>query len=686
MFMSVSNLVIMQHLLFRLLLSIMLFALLGVLPPSGGAIAHAVPVVVAARVDHLSQARGSTASASQTTYTVGTGSNSETTVFISGAGSNVTLPEIQQNLKVISPTTDLLVLEDAANKIWMTNVSLFIGTGVTLTLTTDTVSWLKLRSQENDIQLTPTKAAAEPPTTYNYHSFTTLRTYNGAILIDGVKITSWDPNTGTPDTTIANGRSYVLAKYDARMDIKNADLSYLGSADGESYGVAWRDINGSAQPDVLLTRVTGDVENSTFSYNYYGIYTFQARDMEFIGNTFHHNIGYGFDPHDFSHHFLIEDNESYENGNHGFIISRGCNNFVFRHNRSHNNRYTVGNEDRNAHGFMLDPGSPNSRFPQQPSYNNLFENNEAYDNDGYGLRIVGSISNTVRLNSFTNNLQGITLEQSSTGNTIEDNTITGSGLYGIYVFSEADRNTIVGNTITKSGKHGIYLKTSGNLITRNTVTDNGSSVDNLPSGSGIATLQESSAIANNVITQNTSARNADNGIELKNATATLVQANMITENGVNGIYLANGASRNMLKANTISGNTGYGIRTNGADVIGNTWTENLVYENHAGGIVNTSNANNGIKPPQLARSGDEVTGTTLPNATVELFSDNLGQGRYFEARVVAGNDGTFRVAQGWQGNLVNATVTDQDGNSSGFAFNRGFDPNAGPIYLPLISR
>ena len=340
------------------------------------------------------------------------------------------------------------------------------------------------------------------------------------------------------------------------MDITNADLSYLGSADGESYGVAWRDINSTEQPDALLTRVTGNVLNSVFSNDYYGIYTFQAQNMVFRGNKFHHNIGYGFDPHDFSTGFTVEDNESFENGNHGFIISRGCNNFAFRRNISHDNHYTIGTEDRKAHGFILDPGSPNSRFPQAPSHDNLLDNNQAYGNDGYGLRIVGSINNTVTNNTFTNNLQGVTLEQASTGNKLDKNTITGSGLYGIYLFGASDQTTITNNTITKSGKHGIYIKTGKNTITGNTVTDNGSVVAGVGSGSGIATLRESDVAAaardltlpgartsiaaeapelvattqavsdvdSNVLTSNTVARNADEGIELKSATNTRVEA------------------------------------------------------------------------------------------------------------------------------------------------------------------
>src|SRR5262249_3409780 len=150
----------------------------------------------------------------------------------------------------------------------------------------------------------------------------------------------------------------------------------------------------------------------------------------------------------------------------------------------------IGTDVRHAQGFMLDPGSPNSVFPQVASHDNLLENNEAWGNDGYGLRVVGSNNNTVRSNSFTNNLQGITLEQGSTGNMLQNNTIDDSGLYGIYLIGGSDGNTIDGNTITRSGKHGIYVKTGGNTITQNTITNNGSLQNGQVIGSGIAFLQE----------------------------------------------------------------------------------------------------------------------------------------------------------------------------------------------------
>ncbi|HEX5689832.1 MAG TPA: right-handed parallel beta-helix repeat-containing protein, partial [Roseiflexaceae bacterium] len=638
------------------------------------------------------------------TNEIAAGRNGELTIFIGGPSAILTLPDIQQAVKAISPTVTLL--ENQGNGVWQANASLFFNRGVTLTLTLDSVKWLKLRSQATNIQPNAT-------VTPNYHSFVAIRTYNGAILIDGVKITSWDPQKNDYDRDISNGRGYLLAKYDARMDIKNADLSYLGSADGESYGVAWRDINDADFPDVLRTRVTGTVLNSTFGYNYYGIYTFQASNMVFRSNKFHHNIGYGFDPHDFSHHFTIEDNEAYANGNHGFIISRGCNNFVFRRNTSHDNRYSVSDEDRKAHGFMLDPGSPTSRYPQAPSHDNLLENNAAWNNDGYGMRIVNSNDNTIRNNSFRDNLQGITVEQGGSGNLITGNTISGSQLYGVYLFGGADGNTISKNTISGSGKHGVYIKTGANTVDGNTISRNGSMLV----GSGIAFLQETtlaaaaedlqlpntgislavadpsllgspeqaSAVAGNIITGNTIADNADDGIELKNAINTAIRSNTVRANRASGIYIAVGSHGSLIENNSITRNLEYGIKANGSDVAENTWSANSIFANGLGGIVATGGANGGIAPPKITgRQGLQVSGTATPGTLVRIFSDMAQQGQFYEGSTTAGADGSFSfsVASAWHAPNLNATATDAAGNSSAFTYNsRTILPR---LYLPVV--
>jgi parallel beta-helix repeat protein len=300
---------------------------------------------------------------------------------------------------------------------------------------------------------------------------------------------------------------------------------------------------------------------------------------------------------------------------------------------------------------------------------------------------------------------------------VQDNTITGSLIYGIYVIGASDGNTIQRNTITGSGKHGIYFKTAKNTISNNSVTNNGTIVDGVPSGSGIASYADGdpavaladlrlpgasvsvaagdpdllgaptqvSAVTGNLIAGNSVLNNADKGIELKSADDTHVKSNTISGNGSHGIYLSSGATNSLIDMNTINGNRGQGIRVNGMDVAGNQWSKNLVYDNLLGGIVITSGANNGTPAPTVEQDGKTVTITTQPGSMLEIYSDDNGQGRFFEARIKASSD-TITLTRSWKGAKVNATATDSEGNSSAFAFNRAMLVGSNVIRIPLLRR
>lgn len=386
------------------------------------------------------------------TVSVGLDARGQRMIIVAGAGAEVTLASIQAGLGA-----DAGLLEQTAPGVWLLRANLLIGRGAALALRRAEVSELRLRSEPGPAVASlmsdeerPAEALDEG---YDYSRFVYLRTDSGAISIDGVRVVAWDPVAGAVDENPLDGRGYILAKYDARLDISGAELGYLGFADGESYGVSWRDINDAASP-TLRRRVTGSVVDSRFHHNYYGVYTYQASAMVFRGNQFDHNVSYGFDPHDYSADFVVEDNVAFANGNHGFIISRGCTGFVFRRNSSYENS----NPDptRLAHGFMLDAGSPTSADPQASSSNNLLENNLAYGNEGYGLRILGSDNNTARANRFEGNRQGVAVELGSDGNTIEGNTIGASQAHGV-VLRGAARTIVRENRIAGSGGHGVYL-------------------------------------------------------------------------------------------------------------------------------------------------------------------------------------------------------------------------------------
>jgi hypothetical protein len=134
-----------------------------------------------------------------------------------------------------------------------------------------------------------------------------------------VRISSWDPQQQAPDAVASDGRAFVL-QIGARMDIDHGQFEYLGFGTGTSSGVAWRgaapDVAGTAA-DAAQVKAQGTVTNSLFVHNHFGAYTHEAQGMHWSGNTFSDIEEYGFDPHDFSDDFVVENNLATNNGKHG---------------------------------------------------------------------------------------------------------------------------------------------------------------------------------------------------------------------------------------------------------------------------------------------------------------------------------------------------------------------------------
>ncbi|MCE7982976.1 MAG: hypothetical protein DYG89_17465 [Caldilinea sp. CFX5] len=550
-------------------------------------------------------------------YDVIEDSKRQDTITVVGAGASVTLADIVAGIGAKNNTncTDgsgkpVKCLDNLSNNQWQLNANLLIGEGVTLTLSPATgVTELRLRSDSNGGVTSSAVEEIDSIAAINYKTFVYLKTESGTMVIDGVKVQSWDPATNAPDSNYSNGRAYILAKFAATLKVYNADIGYLGSADGESYGISWRDNDGS--DNVLRTRVTGEMINSKVHHNYYGIYTYQAQNMTFRGNEFYSNVRYGFDPHDYSHHILVENNIARDNGAHGFIISRGCNNFIFRNNKSFNNRDPGANL---AHGFMLDPGGAGINKPQVSSSNNLFENNEAYGNEGYGMRILGSGDNEIRNNYFHHNDTGMTVD-------------------GAGVASASDRNLIHGNRIEENTKAGIFVREA----------------------------------YQNRIFNNTIKLNQGDGVDIRKSNENEFTGNTLFGNGDHGVFLSEGSKQNFFQGNTIQGNKSYGISVAGSTTTGNRWSQNLIFGNQLGGIEGSTQL---LAAPVLQTITDNsVTGQAKAGVTVELFGDNGGQGQFFLGQLPAGSDGrfTFTNNSGWVATNVTAIAVEGTTNASAFS-------------------
>lgn len=350
---------------------------------------------------------------------------STNTINVYGRGEKVNLTRLKNSV-------DEGLIQEVEPKVWHTTASIFIRSGVTLVLDKDEVKWLRLASNEK--------------------KFAILRAYNATILVDGVKITSWDEVKKFYDTDLKDGRSFILVKDNSRMDFINSELAYLGyprtpKMTLSPYGVSWRMSNGKLGKALL----TGEVIKSKFHHNYFGAYTFGATGMTWRGNEFYENIRYGLDPHDDSNGFLVENNIFHHNGSHGIIFSKRCVNNIIRNNFSYDNK---------LHGIML----------HESSNNNIIENNIVSGNTD-GIAIWHSSNNIIRSNKIENNKNGVRANALSVDNRIVHNVIRNSKKYGVYLYLKAD-NTVVDTNTLIGNDTALYIKTNNNTIQNNRVEDN----------------------------------------------------------------------------------------------------------------------------------------------------------------------------------------------------------------------
>jgi hypothetical protein len=205
-----------------------------------------------------------------------------------GCGEVFTLTDIRNALSANTifgtEPADAVQLVDATNKTWMLNVRLNVEEGATLNLIggAGDVNWLRLKSGAAGIVW--------------------IKALNSTLTIRDTHVSSWDPATGTYDHTTPGGpgtggtepRAFIAARsvyasgrawtsptacsvnggtrdaYEARMDVINSRVDYLGYNGAEAYGMTWKVY--STDTTLVSSRelynradVFGTISNSTFS-------------------------------------------------------------------------------------------------------------------------------------------------------------------------------------------------------------------------------------------------------------------------------------------------------------------------------------------------------------------------------------------------------------------------------------
>jgi hypothetical protein len=285
----------------------------------------------------------------------------------------------------------------------------------------------------------------------------------------------------------------------------------------------------------------------------------------------------------------------------------------------------------------------------------------------YGLQVNAANSTVLGLEIRYAPYTGIQIATATNnfriGSSIGQCVVRNSGYYGIQV-NGADNGTIencrigtnaAGDACEANGYDGIDLTSNAN---------------------------------NNQILRNHIACNGYNGLQIGNSHNNIVKGNIFgplmgtcTSNGYRGVDLEGGSHDNVIggtavgEGNKIAGNLYWGLEVKEAGTIRNVISGNSMSCNDYGAIEINTGGNNGIAAPAItAASGTTVSGTSLANAVIQVFSVNdpatfgclgvpMNQGADYLGTTTATAGGTWSLSGTFTGRVVATQTTTADGTS-----------------------
>jgi poly(beta-D-mannuronate) C5 epimerase len=197
----------------------------------------------------------------------------------------------------------------------------------------------------------------------------------GKILVDGVKITSWDVSEDDIIQQDMNGtisRAYIQFDASEGAQILNSEFGYLGYDEPGRRGF---DLYGGGGPSHDMV-----IRGSTFHDMWFAFYSNAAYNIVVDGSEYHHNIRYALDPHTATYNMNITNNYLHHN-RYGAICSEDCYNILIEGNRAHHNtdagivfsRNMTNSIARNNHVYNATTGISLSESPNNQIYNNTIE-------------------------------------------------------------------------------------------------------------------------------------------------------------------------------------------------------------------------------------------------------------------------------------------------------------------------
>ena len=247
---------------------------------------------------------------------------------------------------------------------------------------------------------------------------------HGKILINGVKITSWDVSDEDVIQQNIDGtirRAYVQFAASEGSQIINSDFGYLGYQD---FGRRGFDLFGDGPSHDM------EIRGSKFHDMWFAFYSRGAYNITVDGNEYYNNIKYALDPHSETHDMSITNNWLHHNPI-GAICSDRCSDILIEGNRAEHNTKAGIFFSRNMHDsiarnnyiYNTSTGIIVSESPDNEIYSNTIEgatetgirlSNPPNPDDGF------TEDNHVYNNTISNSEDGIR-EIRSDGNILEDN-------------------------------------------------------------------------------------------------------------------------------------------------------------------------------------------------------------------------------------------------------------------------
>jgi poly(beta-D-mannuronate) C5 epimerase len=250
----------------------------------------------------------------------------------------------------------------------------------------------------------------------------------GKILIDGIKITSWDIEDEDVIQQDGNGtisRGFVQFAASEGAQILNSEFGYLGYAKPGQRGF---DLFGEGPSHDM------EIRGSKFHDMWMAFYSNGAYNITIDSNEYYNNIKYALDPHTTTHDMNITRNLVHNNPA-GIICSDRC-------------------------------------------YNILIEGNTVQNNSQYGIHFSRNMTDSVaRNNQVKNSTTGIVISESS-NNQVYNNTIEGTTSQGILLFNPPEpddgltvNNLVYNNTISGSPIGINATRSYDNILENNRLSD-----------------------------------------------------------------------------------------------------------------------------------------------------------------------------------------------------------------------